>query len=144
MKKLLTLVIAAVLTLAVGAISYAQDAGPQGGQIESRQHHGGGGGGLKMMMQAQHDVLAGMHLSDDKMKKIDTLNKVTVDEMKAFRKANKGTDKKDLAEKHKAMMKKYQDSMRDILGSDWKTYRQKMEAKMKELRDERKDKKGGD
>jgi hypothetical protein len=44
MKKLLTLVAIATLSLGVGAISLAQDAGPQGGQLQGKKHGGKGGG----------------------------------------------------------------------------------------------------
>ncbi len=136
MKKLITLIAIATLTLTFGALASAQDAGPQGGSLESK-HHGGHAGGWKVMEKIQKDVLAGMNLTDDQKKKIADLNKSTEEKIKSMRKADKGSnDKAANQEARKELMKGYQDSIKSILTPDqFKTYHEQMRAKMNEYRD---------
>ena len=139
MKKILKLVAIATLALSIGAIATAQDAGPQGGQIQSKKH-GAHMGGLKLIEKFQKEVLAGLNLTSDQQKKIDDLNKATADKIKDLRKSSKdSTDKKALADQRKDLMKSYNESMRSILTPDqFKTYHEQMKAKMQEYRDEQK------
>jgi len=141
MKKLLTIIAIATLTLGLGAIASAQDAGPQGGQIQAKSGHKGMGG-WKLMEKIQKDVLSGLKLTDDQTKKIADLNKATEEKIKDMRKADKGsTDKDANKEARKELMKSYNDSFKGILTPDqFKAYHEQMKAKMKEYRDAHKDK----
>ena len=142
MKKILKLVVIASVVFGVGAIATAQDAGPQGGQIKQNKEHRGGGGGLRLMVKFQKEVLPGLNLTDDQKRKITDLNKSTEEQIKAMRKANKDSgDKKAAADARKDLMKKYNESIRDILTPDqFKSYHEQMKAKMKEYREEHKGK----
>ena len=136
MKKILTIVAIATLSLGLGAVSFAQDAGPQGGEMQAKKH-GGHAGGLKVIEKIQASILPDLHLDKDQTDKIAALNKSTEDQVKAMRKANKGsTDKAKMQADRKDLMKKYNESLKAILTSDqWKSYHKEMAAKMKELRD---------
>ena len=136
MKKLITLIAIATLTLTFGAFASAQDAGPQGGTMQAKSGHKGMGG-LKLIEKIQKDVLPGLKLTHDQYNKIDALNKATEEKVKAMHKANKGsTDKAASQDARKELMKSYSDSMKSILTADqFKTYHEQMRAKMKEYRD---------
>jgi Spy/CpxP family protein refolding chaperone len=140
MKKFLTIVAIATLSLSFGSVAMAQDAGPQGGQLQAKRH-GGMGGGIKMMERIQKDVLASLTLTDDQKSKIVDLNKDLADKIKALMEQNKGTEgNKNLGAQRKTVMKDYNDQMHTILGPDlWKQYREGMLAKMKEAREKRKE-----
>jgi Spy/CpxP family protein refolding chaperone len=140
MKKVITLVAIATMSLGLGAISMAQDAGPQGGQLQGRMH-AGQGGPLKVMQKLEKDVLAGLNLSDDQKKAIDDLNKKTMDELKDLRdkaKAAQGDQKHNGVQVRKVMQDRM-DGMKSILTPEqYKTYREQMMLKMKEYREQRK------
>ena len=141
MKKLITIIAIAMLTVGLGAIASAQDAGPQGGQIQVKAGHKGMGG-LKLMEKFQQEVLPGLKLTHDQYNKIEDLNKSTEEKIKAMRKADKGsTDKTANMDARKELMKTYNDSMKSILTPDqFKAYHEQMKAKMKEYRDAQKQK----
>jgi len=144
MKKILVLVAIASLSLGLTAASYAQDAGPAGGQIQSKRDKMGKGGGMRGMLKIQHDILEGLNLTPDQDKKVADLNKALADKIQKMRSENKGTDgnKNGNALERKARQE-YQKDLQGILTPEqWKSYREQMLAKMKELREKRKEKKG--
>lgn len=145
MKKLLTIAAIATLSLGLGAISLAQDAGPQGGQLQGKRQAGKAGGGIRMMERIQKDVLSSLTLTDDQKKQIEELNKDLASQVKTLAAQNKETEgNKVQGALRKEIKRKYDNKLQDILGPDlWKQYREGMLAKMKELREKRKEKQGG-
>jgi Spy/CpxP family protein refolding chaperone len=144
MKKFLTIVVLTTFALAFSAISFAQDAGPQGGQLQAKRH-GGKGGGLKGMLRMQHEVLSELKLTDDQKTKIQSLNKDLADKIKDIQKQNKGTEgNKNLGPQRREIRRDYDEKLHAILGDDlWRDYRNALLQKMKEAR-EKKDEKMGD
>jgi hypothetical protein len=151
MKKLLTIVAIATLSLGLGAISMAQDAGPQGGKLEGKRPGMHRGGGIKLMEKIQKEVLATLTLSDVQKSKIESLNKDLVEKMKALRQENKGAGagaasgaKAGPGPKAKEIRRDYENELRSVLGPDnWKKYREGMLEKMKEAREKMKGEHGG-
>ena len=149
MKKLLTIVAIATLALGLGAVSMAQDAGPQGGKLEGKHAGMRRGGGIRMMEKIQKEVLATLSLTDVQKSKIESLNKDLVDKMKALRQENKGAGagapgaKAGPGPKAKEIRRDYENELRSVLGPDnWKKYREGMLAKMKEAREKMKSEHG--
>jgi|SRR5579885_2348379 len=138
MKKFLTLVTIVTLSLGMGAIALAQDAGPQGGQLQTKRTRPPLAG-LKLMQRFQEDVLATLTLTDDQKKKIADLNSSTEDQIKQLIEANKGTEgNKNIGSQRRKVLVDYNNSLHDILGPDlWRQYREGMLAKMKEARERR-------
>lgn len=144
MKHITKLVAIGTLALGLGAICLAQDAGPTGSTVQATQKHEHMGG-LKLIEKLQKDVLSGMTLTDDQKSKIDALNKSTEEQIKALKKSDKGsTDKSQIADQRKALMKSYSDSLKSIFTPDeFKTYHENMKAAMKAWRDQQKANNGG-
>ena len=139
MKKLLTIVLIATFSLSLGAISFAQDAGPQGGQLQKKR--GPRPGVMRLRAKIQSEVLASLDLNADQKKQIDDLNKDIADKFKDIQQQNKGTEgNKNLGAQQRNAMKDYNDKLHTILGDDlWRQYREGMLAKMKEYRERRKE-----
>src|SRR3954471_24719028 len=107
MKKLLALVAIATMTLGVAAISFAQDAGPQGGQIQSKRDRKPGAG-VRLMVKFQQDVLAGLSLTDEQKTKIEDLNKSLANDVKSIQDNNKGTEgNKNIGSQKRKVMQDY-------------------------------------
>ncbi len=140
MKKLLTIVLIATLSLSLGAISFAQDAGPQGGQLQKKRGPRPGAG-MKLMEKIQKDVLASLALTDDQKKQVEDLNKDLEDKVKDIIQQNKGTTgNKNLGAQRRTVMNDYNEKLHSVLGDDlWRQYREGMLAKMKEFREKRKE-----
>jgi len=140
MKKLLTIVMIAALSLTMSAVSMAQDAGPQGGQLQAKKHPAPGAG-MRLMEKFQKDVLASLTLTDDQKKQIDDLNKDLADKIKDIIQQNKGTEgNKNIGAQRRIVVNDYNDKLHTILGDDlWRQYREGMLAKMKEARERRKE-----
>ncbi len=138
MKKIITLLAVATMAFAFAARSTAQDAGPQGGQLQGKMRRPGQ---LKMMQKFEQDVLAGMNLNDDQKKQIADLNEKTMQQLKDLREQSKAAqgDKKNNGVKIRALMQGRLDTMKTILTpEEWKTYREQMMQKMKEYREQQK------
>ena len=140
MKKLLTFATVLVLTLAFSAVSFAQDAGPQGGQLQGKRKMARGGG-MGMMAKFQKEVLATLTLTDVQKSKIADMNKDLAEKIKALRKENKGTEgNKGAGAEVKKIRQSYDKELQTVLGPEnWKKYREAMLAKMKEAREKRKE-----
>jgi Spy/CpxP family protein refolding chaperone len=143
MKKFVTLLAIAAFSFGVSAISFAQDAGPQGGRIQNKSDRKPGAG-VRLMVKFQKDVLDGLNLSDDQKKKIDDLNKSIADQVKAIQDSNKGTEgNKNIGAQRRKVMQDYSKNLQDILTPDqWRSYREQMLTKMKEARERREARQG--
>ena len=138
MKRLITLLAIATMAFGFAAVSMAQDAGPQGGQLQGKMRRPGQ---LKMMQKFEQDVLAGLNLNDDQKKQIADLNAKTMEQLKDLRDQSKAAqgDKKNNGVKVRALMQNRLDTMKTILTpEEWKTYREQMMQKMKEYREQQK------
>lgn len=141
MKKLFAFAIAATMTLCMAALATAQDAGPQGGQLQGKQR--GGPGGMRIMMKIQKEALDELKLTNVQKKAIVELDKTTAEEMKALMQKAKDGGKPD-REAMKKVRQGHMDGMKDILGQDkFRQYRELVMKKMKEYREKNGDK-GGD
>jgi Spy/CpxP family protein refolding chaperone len=138
MKRIITLIAIATMALGFAAVSMAQDAGPQGGQLQGKMRRPGQ---LKMMQKFEQDVLAGLNLNDDQKKQIADLNTKTMQDLKDLRdkaKAATGDQKHNGVQVRKVMQDRL-DTMKTILTPEqWKTYREQMMQKMKEYRQQQK------
>lgn len=138
MKRIITLIAVATLAFGFAAVSMAQDAGPQGGQLQGKMRRPGN---LKVMQKFEQDVLAGLNLNDDQKKQIADLNEKTMQQLKDLRdqaKAAQG-DQKHNGIKVRDVMQNRLDTMKTILTpEEWKTYREQMMQKMKAYREQQK------
>ena len=138
MKKLLLLIALSSFAFGTAALSFAQDAGPQGGHLQGKRPPRRAP--IKVMEQFQKDVLASLDLSADQKSKIDALNKDLDDKIKTIITENKGTTgNKNIGSQRRQVLVAYNDSLKDVLGPDlWRQYREGMLAKMKDAREKRK------
>ena len=137
MKKLLTIVAIAAFSLMLCTVSFAQDAGPQGGRLTGKPHPRRAG--VRLMEKFQKDVLASLNLTADQRKKIDDLNTDLASKIKTIIEQNKGTTgNKNVGAQRRQVVMDYNNNLHDILGDDlWRQYREGMLAKMKEAREQR-------
>lgn len=138
MKKILTIVAIAAMSLGVGAIAFAQDAGPQNGAVQTKTMRKPGGV-VKLMELFQTQVLESLSLSDDQKKKIADLNTDLDSKMKDIVTQNKGTTgNKNIGAQQRQVLTDYNSSLEDVLGPDlWRQYRMGMLVKMKDARERR-------
>lgn len=145
MKKIYSLLAIGGLALSLSAISFGQDAGPQGGQLGAQKRQGGRmHGGGKHMAKLQAEVLAKLNLTADQKAKIEALNKNTQTEVKTIVTEGQGGDRQEIGKKIREVQKNHRESLNKILTpAQQAKFKELMMAKMKELRAKReKDGKG--
>lgn len=142
MKKTLTVLAIATMALGLGVGAYAQDAGPQGGQLKQGQGQRKGGGMQKARGKIQQDILAQLNLTADQKAKIEALNKKTQETVKEKMAAADG-DRQKGGQGMREVMKNHQESLMKILTKEQQVkYRELWMAKMKEMREKRGDRPG--
>ena len=137
MKKTLTILALACLTLGASLAS-AQAPGPSGpqGRLQG-EHRGGGGGGMRMMQP----ILAKLNLTPSQKTQIDALQKQMRDQMKAEFKGQRpapGTPPDPARrERMKAMREKFHKELMAILTpAQRKQFKQEMQEMQKKWQQE--------
>ena len=101
------------------------------------------GGGLKMMIQAQKDILPKLNLTKEQQEQINSLNQKTEADAKSLRKENKG-DKDAMKLKVRELMESYHKALFAILNAQQQSeFHKEMQAFMKKWHEEHKGNKVG-
>ncbi len=136
--KLMQILGACALTLALGAFTFAQDAGPKGGGgslpgVQGKRGRAGGQGGAKRMVTMHADILAQLGLSSEQKTEIVALDKKFADDMKAL--AAEPGERKEKAPKMKALRDAHhQDLMKILTPEQGKKYDELWKEAMQKAR----------
>ena len=145
MQKVITVLAVAVMSFALCATSYGQDAGPAGGRLQRRGRLARNNRTpMRPMERIQQDVLNTLDLAPDQKKQISDLNNDVAQKIAGIAQSNKGTQgNTNVGAQRRNIMRDYDNKLERILTADqWRRYREGMLVKLKELREKRADRLG--
>lgn len=146
MKKIALTLIVMGAAIGLASESFAQAAGPRGGQGGPGQGGPGGpgggqrrGGGMRRMQEVQAKILTQLKVTPAQKTKIDALNKKTQAKMQDLRKDFKpGGDMSGIREKFRGLQEEHKKGLKGILTAEqFKKFETMQKAEMAKLRQQR-------
>lgn len=140
MKISIKMLAATAILGVFAAASVAQEAGPQGGAPvagKGGRQGGGMGMGMRMMREHQEEMMKALKLTPEQKKKVEALQKKTMEDMMALRKESKG-DRQVMREKAMKMRGEHNKALMAILTpAQQKIYKEKSKEFMEKMKKER-------